>query len=130
LPGGATAQGAGVFNDAVGPPAPGLAKGLFGVGAPSDEPRQLRNLLAGDPLAHPHGVAVPADLLLDGVAEPEALGSQLLHELGVPVVLGGVDGPHGLQQREGESRLDRPRSGCWRWGLVADGGWGRHGSGS
>lgn len=85
---------------------PSFAKHRLGVRATPNEPRDARGLLGRGPLPALHGLVVAADLRVHGVAQPEALGAELLHELGLQLAIGEVHRADGLEETQGQERID------------------------
>lgn len=86
--------------------APPFAKHRFGVRTTPNEPRDARRLLGRRTLPALHGLVVPADLCVHGVAQPEALGAELLHELGLQLAIGEVHGADRLKEGQREERIN------------------------
>src|SRR5579872_4497239 len=65
----------------------------------------------GGALTPPDRRGIALDLRIDGLAEPEALVTQLGDVFGFQLVAGSIYAAHSLEKTEGQQRVDRGRRG-------------------
>src|SRR5450830_449977 len=89
-----------------------LAKDGLGIRAAPDEPGDSHRLGKIGALLAAHGLGEALDLREHRVTESEPLVAQLVHELGLEVVVGHVDRADGLEETQRNEGIDGFRH-CW-----------------
>ena len=83
-----------------------LAENVLSIRPPADEFRESDGLVERWALFALDGFGIALDLREDGVAEPEALVAELVHELRLVFPAGGVHRTHRFEQAERQERVD------------------------
>ena len=78
-----------------------------GIGTTADESRQREHFVEAHALPLPHRVAVATDLVVHRFTEAKPLVAQFMHQFGIELRLGRIDGFYGLEQCQGKPSIKR-----------------------